>query len=103
MSKESQGGKIEDSKRRHWTYIERQRRKIDRGKEEDRKRRKQKRIGYKKTKIKKIYVSIRKQITTKEGRKKTTKLRFAQNIYPGEISSTDPSEGSSLQPKIHNH
>ena len=52
--------------------------KKDREKVKDRKRKRQKRIRYEKTKIKKICASFKEYITTKEGKKKATDLRFSQ-------------------------
>ena len=52
--------------------------KKDREKVKDRKRKRQKIIRYEKNKIKKICASFREYITTKEGKKKATDLRFLQ-------------------------
>ena len=41
-----------------------------------------------------MYVSFRKYKTTKERRKKTTKLRSARYICAGEVSLRHPSEGT---------
>ena len=51
-------------------------------------------IAYEKIKVRKIYILFRKQVTSKEGRTKTAKLRFAQYICAGDISAGDPIEGS---------
>lgn len=50
-------------------------------------------IVYEKIKVREIYILFRKQVTSKKGRTKKTKLRFARYIYVGEISTGDPIEG----------
>ena len=72
--KENQRRKIEDSKKESRTQTKK-----------DRRRKRMFRI---------FKDRQRKYKTTKERRKKTTKLRTARYICAGEISSRDPSEGS---------
>ena len=65
----------------------------DRGKVKYKQRKRHKGIRYEKTEIEKRYIPLREQITTKEEKKITTKLKFVRYICAGELCSRDPIEG----------